>query len=72
MSVLDDLREEATTIRKWAGEKSDWLENPQVLRRYGEDPATLNRRRHETSVMFRAAHRLDQYAQILADREKAA
>lgn len=72
MSTLDDIREEAITIRKWAGEKSDWLDNPQVLKRYEEDPATLARRRHETSVLFRAAQRLDQYHKILSDREKAA
>lgn len=72
MTTLDDIREEARVCRKWAGEKSDWLDNPAVHVRYAGDQATLERRREETSVMFRAAQRLDKYADILADREKAA
>lgn len=69
MSTLDEIREEARVCRKWGGEKSDWLENPSVHTRYAGDQPTLERRREETSVMFRAAQRLDKYADILSERE---
>ena len=72
MSKIDDIREEASVARKWAAEKSDWLDNPAVRKRYQEDPHTLARRADEARVMFRASQRLDEAAAALESREKAA
>lgn len=68
MSTVDDIREEAASLRKWASEKSDWLENPAVLKRYEGDRMSIARRHAETTVVYRAAERLDSYAQVLTDR----
>jgi hypothetical protein len=68
MSTLEDIKEEARVARKLAGEKSDWLNNPYVKKRYEADQNSLARKHEEMMTLFRAADRLDHYASILASR----
>ncbi len=69
MSTVDEIREEARVARKWAGEKGDWLDNPQTRIRYKDDPHSLQRRHDEMMTMFRAAERWERGADTLEARE---
>lgn len=72
MSTLEDMKEEASTARKWATERRDWLSNPNTQKRYASDPHALQRKAGEADIILRLADRMDRYAETLKQREAAA
>lgn len=72
MSEASDMRAEAADIRRLAVGKIDFCDNLAAIKRYEGVPDSLASQRRSAENSLRGAARLDRYAQILEDREKAA
>lgn len=71
MTEASDMRAEAADIRRLAVGKIDGCDNPQTIKRYAGVPENLAGQRRSAENALRGAARLDRYAQVMEDREKA-